>query len=441
MLRSLVPYALGAGFDARWVVITGPPPFFDVTKELHNQLHGHARRRLEVEARAIYESTLMKSATGLVPRVAPGDLVILHDPQTAALAKPLRDAGAVVVWRSHIGTDSQTPVTDEAWEFLLPYVSHADAFVFSRDQFVPAELAAERVHVTSPSIDPTSTKNSFMTDATIGAILEHVGLVRARQERWTPPRFVRRDGSSQVVRRRAEVVQYGPAPRLGVDPIVLHLSRWDRLKDPIGVLRSFANHVLSELDVYLVMAGPDPAWVADDPDAFGMFDEVVSEWRRLPYWRRSRIRLVLLPNEDLEENAAIVNALQRAASVVVKKSLEEGFGLGVTEAMWKRLPVVASRVGGIQAQIEHRQSGLLVDDARDLECFGAAVSEVLVDRDEAARLGAAAERSVRERFLHDRHLAEWIELLAAEVQEKQGAKASPRTRVRPEARAYAGAAR
>jgi trehalose synthase len=441
MIRSLMPYGLGAGLDMRWLVIGGSPPFFAVTKELHNQLHGHARRRLDEDARAIYESTLSENAAELVRRMTRGDVVILHDPQTAALVEPLRDAGAIVIWRSHIGTDSITSVTGEAWEFLLPYVSDADAFVFSREQFVPAGLRDGRVHVIAPSIDPTSTKNGFMPMTSVEAILEHVGIVRARHESWEFPRFVRRDGVSQVVKRRAEVLQYGPAPRLDVDPLVLHLSRWDRLKDPVGVMRGFVKHVLSEVDAYLVMAGPAPGAVADDPEAVEVFEEVVRAWRALPYRRRSRIRLALLPMDDLDENAAIVNALQRASSVVVKKSLEEGFGLGVTEAMWKRLPVVASRVGGIQEQIEHRRSGLLIDDPRDLEAFGAAVREALGDRDEARRCGAAAERRVRERFLHDRHLAEWLELVAAEVLERDGAKTSARTRVSSPAPVHADSVR
>jgi trehalose synthase len=424
MIRSLAPYGLGAGLDMRWLVICGPPPFFAVTKELHNQVHGHARRRLDEGARAIYESTLAENAAGLVRRITRGDVVILHDPQTAALVEPLQDAGAIVIWRSHIGTDSITPVSRRAWEWLLPYVVDADAFVFSRDQFVPAGLSGGRVHLIAPSIDPTSTKNGFMPPTSVEAILEHVGIVRAKDQRSMLPHFVRRDGVSQVVKRRAEVLRNGSAPRLEVDPLVLHLSRWDRLKDPVGVMRGFAKHVLSDVDAYLVMAGPAPRAVADDPEAGEVFEEVVGVWRSLPYRRRSRIQLTLLPNDDLDENAAIVNALQRASSVLVKKSLEEGFGLGVAEAMWKRLPVVASRVGGIQEQIEHRRSGLLIDDPRDLKAFGAAVSETLCDRDEASRLGAFAQRRVRERFVHDRHLAEWVELLAAKVLEHDGTKTS-----------------
>jgi trehalose synthase len=350
--------------------------------------------------------------------------VVLHDPQTAGLARFLRDAGAIVIWRSHVGSDTITPVTRGAWQVIAPYASDADAVVFTRDRFVPPELGTGRVHLIAPSIDPTSTKNGPMPRSIVEAILEHTGLVRATRGSWTLPRFMCRDGQAQVMRRRAEIVRYGPGPRLGVDPLVLHLSRWDRLKDPIGVMKAFSEHVLSDLDAYLVMAGPDPDAVADDPEALEVFEEVVQLWRDLPPGRRSRIELALLDTEDVDENAAIVNALQRASSVVVKKSLEEGFGLGVTEAMWKCLPVVASRVGGIQEQIEHNRNGLLIDDPRDLESFGQAVRKTLVDRARASQLGAAARERVRDRFLHDRHLAEWVELLTAEVRESEGSGAA-----------------
>ena len=420
MLRSLLPYALGTGFDAHWIVIGGSPQFFAVTKELHNQLHGHQRNMLGEDAQATYESTLADQATALAARTRPGDVVILHDPQTAALVEPLQNAGAIVIWRSHIGTDSFTPVVRSAWDFLLPHVRAADAFVFSRAQFVPPELEDAHLHFIAPSIDPTATKHASMPMATVAAILEHTGLVQPNGESWERPRFARRGGSQDIVRRRAEVVRYGPAPRLEVDPLVLHIARWDRLKDPVGVLRGFAEFVLSDLDVHLVIAGPSHGSVADDPEADEVFEEVVQAWRDLPPLARSRIELAVLPTEDLDENAAIVNALQRASAVVVKKSLEEGFGLGVMEAMWKRRPVVGSRVGGIQEQIEHGRSGLLIDDPQDLETFGSAVKEVLLDHAAARRLGACAQSRVRARFLHDRHLSDWLELLGAVVLERDG---------------------
>lgn len=330
MLRSLVPYALGAGFDARWVVIGGSPPFFAVTKELHNQLHGHARRRLGEDAHAIYQATLAANTRTLASAVKPGDVVVLHDPQVGALVAPLRDAGATVVW-AHIGTDRLTRVTRRAWDFLLPYIGPADAFVSSSERLVPPEVRDRRVHIIAPSIDPTGAKNSFMAATTVEAILHHTGLVRAGHPSRTPPGVVRGSAASWV-RRRAQVVRYGPGPRLGVDLLVLHLARWDRLKDAVGVMRGFTRHVLSDLDAYLVVAGPAPGTVADDPEAEEMFQEVVRAWGTLPARKRSRVQLAVLPNEDPDESAAIVNALQRASTVVVKKSLEEGFGLGATEA-------------------------------------------------------------------------------------------------------------
>ena len=201
--------------------------------------------------------------------------------------------------------------------------------------------------------------------------------------------------------------------RLDVDPLVVHVTRWDRLKDPVGVLESFASGVLDRVDARLILAGPSVHAVADDPEAAAVYREVERRWRLLPSAERERIELAQLPMRDLEENAAIVNALQRQATVIVKKSLEEGFGLGVTEAMWKRRPVVASRVGGHQDQIQDGISGVLVDDPRDLASFGGAVADLLLDPDRARRLGDAAQQRVREQ-IPPRPLPrrEWAELLA-----------------------------
>jgi trehalose synthase len=311
MLRSLAPYALGAGIDARWVVIGGSPPFFAVTKELHNQLHGHARRRLGEEARAIYESTVASHAKTLASAMKPGDVVVLHDPQPGALVAPLRDAGAIVIWRSHIGTDRPTPVTRGAWDFLVPYIGPAERSCSRASGSCRPSSATGACRSFAPSIDPTGAKNSFMAATTVEAILHETSLVRAGRTSRSPPGFVRRNAASRL-RRRAQVVRYGPGPRLGVDPLVLHLARWDRLKDPVGVMRGFTRRVLSELDAYLVIAGPAPGTVADDPEAEEMFEEVVRAWGALPARKRSRVQLAVLPKEDSDENAPIVNALQRA---------------------------------------------------------------------------------------------------------------------------------
>jgi len=220
--------------------------------------------------------------------------------------------------------------------------------------------------------------------------------------------FVREDGSPGRVQERAEVFETSP---LRPDhPVVLQVSRWDRLKDPLGVIQGFADHVAGDTAAHLVYAGPAVEAVSDDPEGKEVLEESKQRWSELPDHLRERVHLVCVPMGDTQENAAVINALQRHANVVVQKSLAEGFGLTVAEAMWKGRPVVASGVGGIQDQIEHGRSGLLVKDARDLEEYGAAVRRVLGDSDEAARMGKEARTRVRDEFLGTRSIAQFFEL-------------------------------
>jgi trehalose synthase len=177
------------------------------------------------------------------------------------------------------------------------------------------------------------------------------------------------------------------------------------------VLLGFVEHARADEEPHLLLAGPDVTAVADDPEGAEVFAEVEAVWCQLPRAARRRVHLALLPMEDPDENAIIVNALQRRADVVVQKSLAEGFGLTVAEAMWKGRPVVASAVGGIQDQIEDGSTGYLVD-AQDLAAFGARVGELLADPHAAERIGAAAQARVRDHFLGPRHLTQYVELLA-----------------------------
>ena len=194
--------------------------------------------------------------------------------------------------------------------------------------------------------------------------------------------------------------------------VVTQVSRWDRLKDPSGVLRSFAAHC-HDPDVHLLLAGPSVDSVADDPEQTDVLAEVQTLRDELPFEVAERIHLACLPMLDVEENAAIVNALQRRSTVVVQKSIAEGFGLTVAEAMWKARPVVASSRGGIQDQIVHGESGLLIDDPLNLEAFGAAIQSLLADPASARKLGEAAKQRVHDHFLGTRHLIQYLELLDA----------------------------
>ena len=201
------------------------------------------------------------------------------------------------------------------------------------------------------------------------------------------------------------VAPVGPGGRL-----VVALGRWDRLKDPMGISRAFGSDV-EDPRAFLVLAGPEVGVVADDPEVARVLAEVNLAWERLAPRRRERVQVAALPMTDLAENALLVNALQREASVIVKKSLQEGFGLGVTEAIWKAKPVVATRVGGHQDQIEHGRSGLLMSDPADLPGFAAAIDELLADPVLASELGAAGREHVRARYLADRHFVSWMEVL------------------------------
>jgi trehalose synthase len=413
LLRGFVPYWLGAGVDVRWVVVRAGPAFFRITKRVHNMLHGDAGDGGELgeRERRFYEASLGPNAVWLECQVRTGDVVVLHDPQTAGLAPALKRRGANVVFRSHVGADHPNALVGAAWEFLLPYVSFADAIVFTRNSSAPLWLQASRVVVIPPCIDPCATKNRAMDVHAARAILTRAGLAEGSLGPVGRPAFRRRDGSERRVGRQCLIRRAGRPVRLGVDPLVVHVTRWDRLKDPVGVLDSFASGVLDRVDARLILAGPSVRAVADDPDEAAVYREVERRWQLLPSAERERIELAQLPMHDLDENAAIVNALQRQATVIVKKSLEEGFGLGVTEAMWKRRPVVASRVGGHQDQIQDGISGVLVDDPRDVATFGGAVADVLLDPDRATRLGDGAQQRVRAQFLPDRHLSHWAKLL------------------------------
>jgi trehalose synthase len=409
LLRPLVGYARGLGIDCRWEVIGGNPRFFDITKRLHNRLHGAEGdgRPLDDDARATYENTLRAEGEALAAKIGRGDVVILHDPQTAGLVKPLLGAGAEVIWRCHIGLDEPNATARDAWEFLRPYVEPADAFIFSRAAFAWEQLDSDRIHVIAPSIDAFAPKNQDLDEQTVRAVLLATGILRdgGRPDGAT---FARQDGSPGRVTRAAEL--HEDAPLRPDDPAVVQVSRWDGLKDPLGVIRGFAEHVP---DAHLVYAGPAVAAVADDPEGEHVLRDAVELRERLPEGARRRLHLACLPMDDAEENAIIVNALQRHARVVVQKSLAEGFGLTVAEAMWKARPVVASRIGGIQDQIEHGDSGVLLDDPRDLGAFGAAVTGLLDDQERAERIGDAARERVRGDFLSSRSLLDYLRVVHA----------------------------
>ena len=410
MLHVLVGYCLGLGFDVRWLVMSGDAEFFAITKRLHNRLHGAPGDGGDLGAAEIshYARVTAETARRVLDSVGAGDIVLLHDPQTAGMATLLAEAGARVVWRCHVGREEPNDWTDQAWSILREHLGACEAFVFSIREYVPSWVDPAKVWIIPPSIDPFSPKNEEMSRRTVSSVLHRIGLFGEASD--TPPvPFTRRDGTRGLVTRRASMVAHGAELDPDV-PLVVQVSRWDRLKDMTGVMHGFAEYVPEGLAAHLALVGPSPNDVSDDPEELEVYRECVAAWKELPEGVRSRVSLVALPMDDMEENAAMVNAIQRHATVVVQKSLAEGFGLTVAEAMWKSRAVIASGVGGIVKQIVPG-TGILLAVPSDLRAFGQALVELLTHPDEISELGAQARRHVLSEFVGDWHLGRYARLV------------------------------
>ena len=410
LLHTLLPYARDAGVDVRWVVLRAKPDFFCVTKRLHNHLHGDAGDggALDDEARRIYESALQANLEILDPLMQRGDVVYLHDPQPAGLVPALCERGLKVIWRCHIGVDHPNDLVHGAWDFLRPYVEPADAYVFSRRGYLWEGLDEDKAWFMPPVIDPFSPKNEDLEPEVVAAILKEIGLSRDGLER--APSFTRADGTPGRVERRAEILQEEELPDDA--KAVAQVSRWDRLKDPRGLLEMLDSY-LDDPHLHLIVAGPDTGSVADDPEGAAVYEEVAEAWRDLAPEVRRRAHLVSLPMNDTDENAAMINAIQRRADVVVQKSIAEGFGLTVAEAMWKERPVVGSRVGGIQDQIVDGRTGYLIDDPRDLAACARAIERILGEPELARSMGEAGRQRVLDDYLAVNRLREYVDLIAS----------------------------
>ena len=396
LVRSYTAYARGAGVDSRWEVLNGDPDFFRLAKRLHNDLHGAGdpAAGYTAEDRDLYEATLLPAGRDLADRVRPGDVVVLHGADTAGLADAVREAGAHPVWRCHVGTDVADGTARRAWEFLDPDVRAAEATVFSRREFIWESIDPNRAFVIAPALNPLSPRNETLNPTVVESILKTTGFEQDGPRGDT--RFVRMDGTAGRVDRHARVTEVEPLP--GDAQLILQVSAWNRLKDPVGVINTFARSVAPRSQAHLVIAGPQTDLTIQEPEAQAVLDETLAAWSDLPLATRSRVHVAEIPIDDPEEAAVIVNALQTRASVVLQKSRGEGFGMTVLEAMWKERPVVCTRVGGLQEQVVDGVTGFLFEPGDD-EAAGAAVCRLLVDGELSQRMGTAGHERVREHFL------------------------------------------
>lgn len=405
ILNSVLGYVRDGGIDAEWLLLRANGGFPRVARRLYNNLYGSAGDGgpLGEKERAALEEIAAAAAGDLTTCVRPGDVVFLHDPPTAALVEPAREAGAHVIWRCHLGVDAVNEHARRAQEFLLPFVGPADAYAFTRREHAWEGLEQDKVSTIPPSLDPLSARNQELSPGRVLAILDRIGLTKSRSR--AAPTFIRQDGSPERVNRRAVIDQDAPIPSGA--PVVAQVASWERLKDQGGALEAFAQHCDSGR-AHLALVGPA---VEGHREEKAVLAEVRGQRDSLPADARGRIHLVSLPVDDQEENAAMVNAIQRRSDVIVQKSLAEGFGLSVTEAMWKGKPVIAAKVGGIRDQIVDGESGILIEDPGDLAAFGNAMGALLADRRRRLELGTGAKVRVQQGYLTPSHVCRYLELV------------------------------
>ena len=349
ILARLLPLMRGVGLEPKWQAMAGDGPFYDVTKAFHNALHGS---REEFHGKD-FDTYLKYNWQNQSSMALDGDFIVIHDPQPAAMIQghPRRNK-ASWIWRCHIDLSNPDP---QVWNFLAPFVQQFDASIFSSPDF-SRQLPLPQ-YLFYPSIDPLSDKNKELEPAFVSSVME----------------------------------------RFGIDPsrtILTQISRFDRLKDPVGVVRAY-RIVKRYFDCQLVLAG---GGATDDPEGAEVLAEVRQEASEDP-----DIHILELPAASPLE----INALQRGSTILIQKSIREGFGLTVAEALWKRKPVVAAAVGGIPMQVIHKQTGLL---GHSIEGTAYQIRYLLSHPDIAKKLGDQGHEHVRENFLITGNLRRYLTL-------------------------------
>jgi trehalose synthase len=334
------------GVDFRWDLIKGDEKFFVITKKFHNALHGVDVEILDEEISYFLEVN-QKNAQEIF---FSGDIVYVHDPQPLALIEKKNELGNKWLWRCHIDFSKPIP---SLWNFLRPYIERYDAAVFSAPAFA-RELLTKQVLV-SPSIDPLSDKNKDLPEEFIDKMFERFGVDRSR-------------------------------------PVITQISRFDYLKDPLGVIKAF-RMAKKYGDCQLILAG---GGATDDPEGRTILEMVRNEAEN----DKDIFILFLPPGSDLE-----INALQRGSSIILQKSLREGFGLTVAEALWKAKPVIASAVGGIPLQITHKFSGILT---HSIEGTAYWIKQLIHEPEYARKLGVNGKEHIKDNFLITRHIQDYL---------------------------------
>jgi trehalose synthase len=352
ILSWMIPLMREVGLDASWETIEGNEDFFRVTKKFHNGLQGKPVN-FTSEDQSIYEKTNLKNAERLSHILESADSVFIHDPQPAYLVKALTSRKGKWIWRCHI--DVSTP-DRKIWKYLRESIDLFSASIFSMAQF--AQPLSHPQFIIAPSIDPLSAKNCELSSSEINDLYQQFSIDPSR-------------------------------------PILAQISRFDRFKDPVGVIKAY-RLIRGAIPVQLILAG---GAAQDDPEGADILKEVEEA-----AGNDKDIHILLLPSDK----DRLINGLQRIADVIIQKSTREGFGLTVTEGMWKGKPIIGGDTGGIRLQISNYNTGFLV---RSPEGAALRIRYLLHNKEMAQKMGLRAKEFVRENFLLTRHLREYLTLL------------------------------
>lgn len=425
LLPPLLALLRELGVDARWLVMeTDDPEFFRLTKRLHNLIHGQGPANLGEAERALYDKVSRDTADAIARYISPGDVLVVHDPQPLGAGALLRrDKDIAAIWRCHIGLDRNTAETGAAWAFLDACASTYDHAVFTAPEYIPSCLAG-RSTIIHPGIDPLSHKNRDLSVHKLVGILANGALIRPPGSMLTPP-FPK---PAQRLQRGGTWAPATEPEEIGLlhRPIVTQISRWDRLKGFLPLIEGFVTlkrdlksrtnlddrHRQSLQLARLVLAGPDPGSIEDDPEGKEVLADLCEFYAGLEPGFQDDVAIVLLPMSSAKHNALLVNALQRCSDVVAQNSLQEGFGLTATEAMWKHAAVMGSFAVGLRQQIRPDLDGRLVRDPENPHEIAAALDDLLGDPRKREMLGRRAQQRVHDDFLVFTQVRRWVVLLA-----------------------------
>ncbi len=429
MLPMMVALLRELGLSTEWVVIgSDKPEFFHFTKRLHNLIHGAGEPEISPSERAVYEEVNRRNAAEFESWLGPRDLVVVHDPQPMPMISYLEQAKDIcAIWRCHIGLDERVPATRAAWNFLEPYAAPYERVVFSAPDYIPRYLA-EKASIIHPALDPLSHKNRSLNVHKFAGILCNSGLIPEYEPVLTP-RFAH---SARRLHPSGVFVPADAGGDIGIvfRPTVTQISRWDHLKGFAPLLEAFARlksgrvrrpkesgrHRRRLKLARLVLAGPDPESVQDDPEAVEVLRQLSDHYRALSPELQRDVVLLSLPMASLKENALMVNTLQLSSTVLVQNSIREGFGLTATEGMWKAHPVLVSNACGLRQQVRDGVDGRINPAPEDPDVLATLLDEMLSNANQRTEWGRNAQRRVLEEFLIFTQLRRWLRVLADAVE-------------------------